>query len=314
MSWNILYRGPLSSCNYACQYCPFAKTRNTRAELLDDAKRLNRFVEWAVSQNEEIGVLFTPWGEAMMRRPYQRAFITLSNAANIRKVAIQTNLTFSTGWLQDCNLSKVAFWTTFHPTQTTLDDFLAKCKNLDRMGARYSVGVVASHDALEQTKTLRQELANDVYLWANAYKRDLNYYSDADVVEWEQLDPLFRFNTRYYASRGRECRAGHTTFAVDGDGDVRRCHFIKDVIANIYTDDLHEKLRPSKCTSTSCGCHIGYVHMPELELYETFGDGLLERVVDQSRLPTAETVAQRLLVVPEIESGRSPSKFLHIVD
>ena len=23
--YNILYRGPLSSCNYGCEYCPFAK-------------------------------------------------------------------------------------------------------------------------------------------------------------------------------------------------------------------------------------------------------------------------------------------------
>ena len=27
MNLSILYRGPLSSCNYACGYCPFAKRR-----------------------------------------------------------------------------------------------------------------------------------------------------------------------------------------------------------------------------------------------------------------------------------------------
>ena len=31
--YNILYRGPLSSCNYACDYCPFAKRAESRVEL-----------------------------------------------------------------------------------------------------------------------------------------------------------------------------------------------------------------------------------------------------------------------------------------
>ena len=30
---SILYRGPLSSCNYGCEYCPFAKREESRAEL-----------------------------------------------------------------------------------------------------------------------------------------------------------------------------------------------------------------------------------------------------------------------------------------
>ena len=32
----ILYRGPLSSCNYGCPYCPFAKHHETAAELKVD--------------------------------------------------------------------------------------------------------------------------------------------------------------------------------------------------------------------------------------------------------------------------------------
>ena len=31
------------------------------------------------------------------------------------------------------------------------------------------------------------------------------------------------------------------------------------------------------CTNATCGCHIGYVHMNELDLYSVFGDGVLER-------------------------------------
>ncbi|MEN8446791.1 MAG: radical SAM protein, partial [Cyanobacteria bacterium J06555_13] len=29
MNLSILYRGPLLSCNYGCEYCPFAKRQQT---------------------------------------------------------------------------------------------------------------------------------------------------------------------------------------------------------------------------------------------------------------------------------------------
>ena len=285
MRWNILYRGPLSSCNYGCNYCPFAKTKNTRAELQDDAQKLQKFVDWVARQDREIGILFTPWGEAMIRRHYQRAFVQLSHMDHVSKVAIQTNLTFPTTWIAECKRDRIAFWTTFHPTQTTLPRFLKKCAELDALAVRYSVGVVGFNDALPLARELRDKLNDSVYLWANAYKRDPNYYSEDDILAWEEVDPLFRFNTRYHPSRGRACEAGLSSFTVDGEGDVRRCHFIKDVVGNIYQHDISTRLSSSGCVNETCGCHIGYIHMPELGLYEVFGDGLLERI--PSRLAQA---------------------------
>jgi hypothetical protein len=65
---------------------------------------------------------------------------------------------------------------------------------------------------------------------------------------------------------------------VDGDGTLRRCHFIKTPVGNIYQPGWEAALRPAPCTNATCGCHIGYVHRPELRLYEVFGDGVLERI------------------------------------
>src|SRR5439155_12206691 len=36
MKYHVLYRGPLSSCNYGCHYCPFAKHAETHADLQGD--------------------------------------------------------------------------------------------------------------------------------------------------------------------------------------------------------------------------------------------------------------------------------------
>ena len=46
LTLSILYRGPLSSCNYGCDYCPFAKHHETAAELARDRRALERFIDW----------------------------------------------------------------------------------------------------------------------------------------------------------------------------------------------------------------------------------------------------------------------------
>lgn len=278
MRWSILYRGPLSSCNYGCDYCPFAKTRNSREELRDDERRLNHFVEWVCRRPEEIGVLFTPWGEALIHHSYQRALVNLSHARNVWRVAIQTNLSCKLDWLEDCDLNRIALWTTWHPTQVKLDRFISQCRELDALGVRYSVGIVGKREVFPEIEALRAAVAPNVYVWVNAWKRDAQYYSECDLARIERVDPLFRINTIRHLSAGRDCRAGHASFTVDGDGGVRRCHFIKQVLGNIYAPGFEEALKPRPCTAGSCGCHIGYVHLDHLDLYATFGDGILERI------------------------------------
>ncbi len=171
MNLSILYRGPLSSCNYGCDYCPFAKTKNTRAELAEDAKQLNRFVCWVEAQpNHSFGILFTPWGEALIRSYYQQAIRELSHLPNVRKVAIQTNLSCKTGWLKDCYQEKVALWTTYHPTQTTRRDFVSQCHQLDKLGIRYSVGVVGFREYFAEIEALRHELSPYTLSNCNSFK------------------------------------------------------------------------------------------------------------------------------------------------
>ena len=276
--WNILYRGSLSSCNYACGYCPFAKTKNTREELEQDQRELQRFVGWLVQLDRPVGVLFTPWGESIIHRYYRQAMIRLSHSKNVQRVAVQTNLSCRLGELEQANNDKLALWATFHPTEVSQEDFVTRCKELDELSIRYSVGIVGLREHFQAITNLRGELRQDVYLWINAHKRDPDYYSVDEKEFLRSIDPYFDLNRQYYASKGKSCHAGARTFTVDGHGDVRRCHFIKDRLGNIFSDNLETLLTPQVCTNDSCGCHIGYVHRPELGLYHLFGDNVLERI------------------------------------
>jgi MoaA/NifB/PqqE/SkfB family radical SAM enzyme len=279
LNLSILYRGPLSSCNYACEYCPFAKHTETRQEHEVDRIALERFVSWVAERTgDRLSVFFTPWGEALVRRRYQEALVRLTSLPHVARAAIQTNLSCRLAWVEACDKGKLALWATFHPGETTHERFLAKCLDLDRRGVRFSVGVVGLKEHAAAIDALRRDLPDHIYLWINAYKRLPDYYSAEDLRHFERVDPLFPINNQRHASHGRECCAGHTVISVDGDGVMRRCHFIRTPIGNIYAPGFEHALEPRACPNAACGCHIGYVHMPALKLYEVFGDGVLERI------------------------------------
>jgi MoaA/NifB/PqqE/SkfB family radical SAM enzyme len=282
MKLTILYRGQLSSCNYNCPYCPFAKRKESAAELLTDRQALEKFIAWVESRtNDSLSILFTPWGEALTHRSYQDALIRLSKAKNVLKVAIQTNLSCRLDWLDLCNKERLALWTTYHPSQISRQRFVSKCLELEKRGVRYSVGMVGLKSDADEIAAMRQALSPDVYLWVNAYKDEPDYYSREEIERFERIDPLFLFNLANHPSLGRDCRAGHSVISVDGEGAMRRCHFIKQPIGNIYESNFEKALVKEPCPNQVCGCHIGYVHLYELGLYETFKGGVLERIPAQ---------------------------------
>jgi MoaA/NifB/PqqE/SkfB family radical SAM enzyme len=281
MNLTVLYRGPLSSCNYACAYCPFAKRRESRAELEVDRAALARFVAWVAARTgDTVSVFFTPWGEALIRPAYQRALATLTALPHVRRAAIQTNLSCALGWIDACDRDKLALWTTFHPTETPRARFVARCRALIARGVRFSVGVVGLREHRDEIAALRAELPREVYVWVNAYRREDGYYSAEDVARLTAIDPLFRLNTEAYPSLGASCRAGASAISVAGDGTARRCHFIDAPIGNIYAAGFDAALRERPCTNATCRCHIGYVHLDYLALDRVFGSGILERVPD----------------------------------
>ncbi|MEJ7603596.1 MAG: STM4011 family radical SAM protein [Kofleriaceae bacterium] len=289
MRLDILYRGPLASCNYGCAYCPFAKRKDTREELATDRAQWQRFVDWAADPAHaitDLGILVTPWGEALIRRWYQDGLARLSHLPHITRVAVQTNLSCELGWIAATNPARLALWCTYHPAWATLDGFLAQCAKLDAAGVRYSVGVVGQREYGDAARTLRSALPPETYVWINAVKALA--YSEDELAAWEAIDPLFRMNAQRWPSQGAACGAGERAITVDGDGTMRRCHFIKDPIGNLYDAGWRDALVRRPCSNVDCHCHIGYVHLDYLELGKVFATGLLERI------PVPEARAGRL--------------------
>ncbi|MEU8525318.1 MULTISPECIES: STM4011 family radical SAM protein [Streptomyces] len=279
MDLTILYRGPLASCDYDCPYCPFAKRRDSREQLRADREALERFAAWATAAGEagdRLKILFTPWGEGLVRSWYRRTLVELSRLSHVERVAIQTNLSCRTEWTAEADPESLALWCTYHPGQTPYDRFLAKCRDLAGRGVRFSVGVVGLPGHLADARRLRADLPERVYLWVNA--ADGHTYTDEEAGVWTDLDPLFPYSRHPHRSAGLPCRTGASVVSVDGDGTVRRCHFVKAELGNLYDGSFRAALRPRACPLAVCDCHIGYVHLESLPLYDVFAGGVLERI------------------------------------
>ncbi|REE95438.1 hypothetical protein DFJ69_0827 [Thermomonospora umbrina] len=280
----VLYRGPLASCDYDCAYCPFAKRRDTPEQLRADRAALERFEDWVADQRHPISVLFTPWGEGLVRSWYRRALVRLSHLPHVERVAIQTNLSHRTDWTSEADLGRLALWTTYHPDQVPYERFLAKSRDLTSRGVRHSVGIVGQPEHLPAARRLRADLPPGTYLWVNAAEG--RTYTDEEAAHWTEIDPLFSYSRRPHRSRALPCRTGDTVVSVDGNGDVRRCHFVPEPLGNLYDASFRASLRPRPCPAATCDCHIGYLHLEPLGLYDVFTDGLLERIPAHWPSPT----------------------------
>ncbi|MDQ3610058.1 MAG: STM4011 family radical SAM protein [Actinomycetota bacterium] len=277
MKLTMLYRGPLASCDLDCGYCPFAKRRDSRATLSQDRTDLARFISWVSAQNrDQLSVLFTPWGEALVRSWYRQALVTLSQLPHLERVAVQTNLSTRTSFLFDANLDTVALWCTYHPSQVSRPRFLSRVSELRALGVRHSVGIVGFEEHWGEAVAVREALPATTYLWVNAAEGHV--YDDAAIARWTEIDPLFGYSARPHSSLGRRCRTGSEVVSVRGDGGVTRCHFVPSPLGNLYDGSFRTSLADRPCPLTVCDCHIGYVHLEHLRLDRVFGSGLLERI------------------------------------
>ncbi|MEG8279893.1 STM4011 family radical SAM protein [Streptomyces sp. AHA2] len=295
MDLTVLYRGPLASCDYDCPYCPFAKRRDSPALLRADRAALHRFAAWAAAQTDDrLSLLFTPWGEGLVRSWYRHTLAELSHLPHVSRVAIQTNLSCRTDWLDTADRDTLALWCTYHPGQTPYDRFLTKCHDLARRGVRYSVGVVGLPEHLPAARRLRADLPDHVYLWVNAAEG--HTYEDAEAEDWTALDALFPYSRTPHTSAGLPCRTGESVISVDGDGTVRRCHFVRAELGNLYDGSYRAALRPRPCPLPVCDCHIGYVHLETLPLYDVFAGGVLERI--PAAVPPGRRTTLPLVLTP----------------
>ncbi len=278
MRLRLFYLGSLRGCNYHCGYCPFAHLQNSANQVRQDASDLDTFCTWVAQYSDNLEILFTPRGEALIWPHYQAALPSLSHLPHLRRLVIQTNLSSSLEWLSICNPGTLALWCTYHPEEADQDAFLNKLAQLTQMQILFSVGMVGKREAFAQIEQFRRRLPQQTYLWINAFKETPNYYSDEEIAWLTAIDPLFPDNLKDLQSAGKACRGGDSAFAIEGDGTLYRCHLIQQPLGNLYQQPLTTLARQRPCDRASCDCYIGNINLNGLEMARHYGDHILARI------------------------------------
>jgi hypothetical protein len=126
-------------------------------------------------------------------------------------------------------------------------------------------------------------------LWVNAYQREPDYYSDAELEEVRSIDPYFDLNNQDFPSRGRPCGAGQRAVYLDDDGNLRRCFFVGDVIGNLFVDGWRHLDAAQACPRSGCHCYVGHMHIVELDFRSIYGRDLAVRIPRGGRGVVRET-------------------------
>ncbi len=284
MSLLVLFRTRLEWCNYTCGYCPWnATAKRVPAEAFhDDEARLLRVVRRVAELPDSVEFFITPKAEYLVL-PYWRAAVgDLLALPQVRRVTVQTNLSFDLAeFLDAVDASKLALWTTYHPTEVPADELRAlhaKWRLLRERRVPFSVGVVGTRENLPHARRLRRDLDPDVYLWVNAYQREPNYYTSEELFEVRSIDPYFDLNNQQFPSLGRPCHAGQLAVYLDDEGDLRRCIFVGDVIGNLFRDGWRRHDEPRPCPRPTCHCYVGHMHIVELGFRSIYGENLAVRI------------------------------------
>lgn len=286
---NICFRGSLSSCNYSCSYCSFAKSRFCETELVKDKESLNRFCDFIDSTDfkNDISIFLTPYGEGLIHPYYVEAIARLALNPKCRLISCQTNLSFNADAFierlkaSNVNLSKVKLWASCHPQMVSIDEFVNKVNQL-KASIDLCAGIVAIPEDLQNVLELRKRLPKDIYMWVNAKEKEKTRYTDSQVKSLIQTDPLFSRELQKYRFQDGCCHAGTDSVFIRANGDVFPCHINKNRLFNIYTNS--GPVLPFQCDKRFCDCYLAYSHRFDSGLDRYFGDDTPVRVPNKKQI------------------------------
>ena len=259
----IAYRGFLISCNYHCGYCPF---HSGKTDLDRDEKALMRFCEKVGELGDNLTIMIAPQGECMMHGYYHRAIAQLCRLGNVHTVGCQTNLSFDVDEfakaVSGCS-HKVSLWCSFHPSQTSMDDFLRQCEKLAEHSISHCAGAVGQPSMIPLLMKLRSSLPVGTYMWINAQKGMNRSYTQGEIGIFTDIDPLFGFELRDFPADADRCTAGRDSLFVTGDGDCFACNLSGVRMGNLYSGG--GAYTKGICRAKKCSCYLAYANRREVQ-------------------------------------------------
>lgn len=259
MGKQIFYRGYLTSCNYACGYCPFSKRKMTKGQREKDKKALWSFVDRMKQERGKHAVQIVPYGEALVHEYYWRALAELSQIVTEEYTGCQTNLSFSVEKMleiyEKCQgrKEKLRLWCTFHPSMTTVEKFVEQCRKLEIAGVSFCVGMVGDPKEIPALLELRRRLPDSVYVWVNKMEGRKRNYSLEEVEIFQKIDPYFFLQMEHRKADLQQCRQ---SVFYEADGSRYFCNLQAAAKGTS---------RGEGCGRSECNCYLAYCNRRDIE-------------------------------------------------
>ena len=279
MTKDIFFRGNIDFCNYSCSYCPFAKKAQSIDKIQKEEENLKKLFFYVKNMDEDVNIMITPYGEALIHPIYQEFMARLSTLDNVRKIGIQTNLSVDTKNListleeNKAYFSKIMIWATFHSQFADIKQFCNKANKLSSL-VSISCGIVANRKNFEEIKNLRQGLRPDVYLWINAMDKIKNKFTEDEISSLSHIDPFFAYE--FYEKR--------IDFKKSRSDDFSICQSYDKIYADINKYSSSCFFKKKKAISSSCNnhkicdCYLGYSNFKDNYLSRFFGENIIFRI------------------------------------
>ena len=213
LNLSILYRGPLSSCNYGCGYCPFAKRARDGRRAGPRSRR-----RWSASSagstarpaDDRIGDPVHALGRGA-DPPLVSGGAGPAEPLAARRAGRRSRPTCRAAldWVGAVRQAQAGALGDVPSRRRSPRPLPGKCRRAG--SARRALSASASSACGALRRRSRRCAANcpqHVYLWINAYKARPDYYRPGEAEWLTAIDPLFPLNNRRHPSLGRPCRAG----------------------------------------------------------------------------------------------------------
>lgn len=260
MGKQFFYRGYLTSCNYACGYCPFSKRKMTEEQRRNDQEALEKFLCQMEGETEKHALLIVPYGEALIQEYYWVAMARFSQIPSEEYVGCQTNLSFPVEKMLSFyeasggEKQKLRLWCTFHPSMTTVETFVMQCQQLEQAGIAYCVGTVGNPDEIVRIQKLREQLPEHVYVWINQMDGRKRNYTEEEIRRFQEIDPYFTLELKHYPADSSKCRK---SVFQEADGSRYFCNLHAAQAGGEYTN--------LNCRRKECSCYLAYCNRTDVE-------------------------------------------------
>lgn len=231
----------------------------TPVQLEKDKKALFDFIDKIKDFKKPHAVQIVPYGEALIHEYYWQAMAALSQIETQDYTGCQTNLSFPIEKMLEIydkyqgKREKLRLWCTFHPSMTTVDDFIEQCTKLKAADISFCAGMVGDPKEIPALLELRQKLPDSIYLWINKMDGLIDSYTSKEIEIFQEIDPYFSLQLKHWKADLTKCR--HSSF-YKADGSEYFC--------NLHASSKHTA-DGDGCGRKECSCYLAYCNRRDID-------------------------------------------------